>query len=97
MSRTVACHRLAIWPLLLAVLVLLGACGGEKTPRIIVVTATPMPEALIVTATPSSVPPVIVTATPQPSPSPAPTATASVTNLEFIVLPLIWHSSAMTP
>jgi len=89
--------RLAVLPLLLAVLVLLGACGGEKTPQIILVTATPTPgpAVLLVTATPTPLPPAIVTATPQPSPSA--TLTASVSELRIVVLPLIWQSRVTPP
>jgi hypothetical protein len=89
--------RLAIWPLLSVVLVLLSACGSEKTPRIILVTATPIPRpaVLIVTAKPSPLPPVIVTAA--PSPTPQAVATALVSKLGIVVLPLIWQSRASPP
>lgn len=95
--RRLTLSRLVIWPLLLVVLVMLSACGSEKTPRVIIVTATPAPTpmVLIVTATPSPAPPVIVTATPRPSP--LPTETAPVSKLGIVVLPLIWQSRAALP
>jgi WD40-like Beta Propeller Repeat len=82
--------RLVLWPLLAVLLVLLVACGGDTTPQVIVVTATPAPEqvvvvvtatpspaVIIVTATPSPEPVIVVTATPsQPSLSPEEIATA---------------------
>jgi len=73
-------HRssVAILALLLALLALLSACGGEKTPQVIIVTATPeaqhqvsignaspTPEVIVVTATPSPEV-IVVTATPSP-------------------------------
>ena len=87
--------RLAIWLVLLVVLVMLGACGGEKTPQVILVTATPQPTpvVLIVTATPSPAPPVIVTATPWPEA----VATATVPKPGVIMLPLIWQSYVAPP
>ena len=90
--RRLVLSRLAIWLLLLVVLALLSACGGEKTPRIILVTATPQPTplVLVVTATPSPTPQVLVTATPWPEEA----ATATVPESGLIMLPLIWRSSA---
>jgi hypothetical protein len=83
-------RKIAILALFLALLALLAACGGEKTPQVIVVTATPIPEqqvvvvtvtpspvVIVVTATPSPEPVIVVTATPsQPSLSPEEIATA---------------------
>jgi hypothetical protein len=89
--------RLAIWLLLLVVLVMLSTCGGEKTPRIILVTATPTPgpAVLIVTATPFPTPQAVVTATPQPSPQAV--TTAAVPELWIVLLPLIWQSYVASP
>jgi len=109
--RRLVLSRLAIWLLLLVVLALLSACGGEKTPRIILVTATPTPgqQVLIVTATPTPGQQVlIVTATPTPgpqvlivtaTPSPLPpaTVTASVSRSGIVMLPLVWQSRATPP
>jgi len=95
--RHLALPRLAVRLLLLVGLVSLSACGGQKTPRVILVTATPTPgpQVLIVTATPSSLPPVIVTATPEAVPSA--TVTASVPSSGIVVLPLVWQSRAAPP
>ena len=82
--------RIAFLVLSLALLALLVACGGEKTPQVVMVTATPSPEqaivvvtatptpaVIIVTATPSPEPQIVVTATPsQPTLSPEDIATA---------------------
>jgi len=70
--------RIAILAFLSALLALLAACGGEKTPQVVMVTATPeaqhvislgkatpTPTAIVVTATPSPEV-IVVTATPSP-------------------------------
>ena len=108
--RHLARSRLAAWLLLLVGLASLSACGGQKTPRVILVTATPTPgpqvlivtatptpgpQVLIVTATPSPQPPAIVTATPEAVPSA--TVTASVPGSGIVVLPLVWQSQATPP
>ena len=71
-------RRIVILALFLALLALLAACGGEKTPQVVIVTATPeaehqvslgkatpSPEVIVVTATPSPEV-IVVTATPSP-------------------------------
>ncbi|MBN1137777.1 MAG: PD40 domain-containing protein [Anaerolineae bacterium] len=82
--------KIAILALFLALLALASACGGEETPQVIYVTATPAqeqatavkaatptPVVIVVTATPSPEPQIVVTATPsQPTLSPEDIATA---------------------
>jgi len=77
-GQRLSLSRLAVWSLLLVALVLLAACGGEKTPQVIVVTATPTSEqvVIVVTATPSPEV-IVVTATPSPEPVVVATATPS--------------------
>ena len=77
-SQRLTLSRFAVYMLLLVVLVLSAACGGETTPQVIVVTATPTPEPVVVVVTVTPSPEVIiVTPTPSPEPVIVVTATAS--------------------
>jgi hypothetical protein len=71
-------RRTAFLVMFLMLLTLIAACGGEKTPQVLVVTATPSPEGgvLVVTTTPSPVV-IVVTATPSPESVVLVTATPS--------------------
>ena len=93
--RRLVLSRLAIWSLALVMLAMLVACGGEKPPQIILVTATPQPTpvVVIVTATPPPAPQVIVTATPWLQE----TATATAPESLFIMLPLVGRSGTTPP
>jgi len=82
-------RKIAILALFLILLALIAACGGEKAPQVVVVTATPeaehqislgqaspSPEVIVVTATPSPEV-IVVTATSSPEPVVVVTATPS--------------------